>query len=162
VHLELNGDGSTSLVGDTVGQAVEKNVLGIASVLAGGVSAPSSIVDAGSTSSTADDLVTVRHYTDDTGRTAITDSGNLRSGTYVTVPSEIQPSSGHVQIEDMLEIKPGRGTNYIDVQTPKSNLAIPANGPVTSGNAWQRQLIDPVFFGTSTWRRPPGRPSIPH
>ena len=44
----------------------------------------------------------------------------------------------------MLEVDPEKGSNWIDLATRLSNLAVPANGPVTSGDAWQRQLIDPV------------------
>ncbi len=39
------------------------------------------------------DTVLVRHYTDDAGRAGIEDSGELRAGTYVTLPSEISPDA---------------------------------------------------------------------
>ncbi|EKD27678.1 MAG: hypothetical protein ACD_79C00637G0001, partial [uncultured bacterium] len=106
-----------------------------------------------------DGTVIVRHYTDSFGRGAITQSGELRSGTYVTLPTEIRTSSGHLQIESKLEIAPGRGSNYIDFKVNKSNLSIPENGSTTSGDAWQRQIINPVKINTATWKRPPGRPS---
>jgi RHS repeat-associated protein len=105
------------------------------------------------------ETVIVRHYTDTATRGLINESGNLRAGSYVTLPSEIPPRAGHLQIEDILEINPGRGSTYIDVPTPASNLRIPANGPTTSGSAWQRQLIEPTPVDPNLWRRPPGRPA---
>ena len=105
------------------------------------------------------ETVIVRHYTDTATRGLINESGNLRAGSYVTLPSEIRPGAGHLQIEDVLEINAGRGSTYIDVPTPASNLRIPANGPTTSGGAWQRQLIEPTPVDPNLWRRPPGRPA---
>lgn len=104
------------------------------------------------------ETVVVRHYTDTATRELINKSGSLNPGTHVTLPSEIPPQAGHLQIEKLLEIKPGRGSTYIDVEVPASNLRIPANGPTTSGNAWQRQLIEPTPIDPNLWRRPPGRP----
>jgi len=104
------------------------------------------------------DTVLVRHYTDTATRQLINEGGQLNPRTYVTLPSEIPPRAGHLQIEQILEIEPGRGSTYIDVPTPASNLRVPANGPTTSGGAWQRQLIEPAPIDPTLWRRPPGRP----
>lgn len=99
---------------------------------------------------------TVRHYTNAAGREAITESGSLRPGTFVTRPGEIPARSGHLQVEKALEIQPGRGSNYIDVEVPNSLLRVPGNGSTTSGGVWQRQLADEVPIGSGVWRRPPG------
>lgn len=101
--------------------------------------------------------VTVRHYTDSFGKSAISKSGNLRSGSYVTAPSEVIPSNGHLQVEKLLEIKSGRGSAYIDFEVPYYKLRVPSNGPYTSGGAWQRQLIGKAQINPNMWRRPPGR-----
>jgi len=105
------------------------------------------------------ETVIVRHYTDTATRGLINGSGELRSGSYVTLPAEISPSAGHLQIEDILEINPGRGSTFVDLPTPASNLRIPANGPTTSGGTWQRQLVEPTPVDPNLWRRPPGRPA---
>ena len=102
--------------------------------------------------------VTVRHYTSTEGRSAISKAGSLREGTYVTKPGEIPGRAGHKQIENMLEIGPGKGTNYIDVEVPTSRLSIPSNGATTSGHKWQRQLTEKTHIDSTSWRRPPGRP----
>lgn len=103
--------------------------------------------------------ITVRHYTDAIGKTQIFESGFLKANAYVTLPTEIPKKVGHLQIEDMLEILPSRGSNYIDIEVPMSNLRIPEKGPFTSGDKWQRQLIEPVTIDPSRWRRSPRRPS---
>lgn len=109
------------------------------------------------------ELVTARTYTDAIGREGITSSRTLNADTWVTLPSEISPRAGHLQIEKLLEIKSGRGENYLEFQTPRSNLRIPENGPFTSGrpdgsNALQFQLNESVPINPSTFRRPSGRP----
>jgi len=101
----------------------------------------------------------VRHYTDGAGKAGISRSGNLRQGTYVTRPSEIPARSGHLQIEGRLEIAPGRGSHYIDVEVPTSSLRTPANGPRTSGGVRQFQLREPAKIDPNGFRRPPGRPT---
>ena len=107
----------------------------------------------------ADNLVTVRTYTGAAGREGITSSGALRADTWVTLPGEIPLRAGHLQIEKLLEIQPGRGANFLEFQVPSSNLRIPANGPTTSGGALQFQLNNPVPIDPSTFRLPPGRPA---
>jgi RHS repeat-associated protein len=102
--------------------------------------------------------VTVRTYTNAIGREGITKTGKLRTDTWVTLPKEIPNRAGHLQIEKILEIKPGRGSYYIDVDVPYSNLRIPANGPTTSGGAVQFQLNKPVPVDPSNFQLPPGRP----
>ncbi|MEK7207845.1 MAG: hypothetical protein AAB134_08200, partial [Pseudomonadota bacterium] len=105
-----------------------------------------------------DATTTVRHYTDSMGVTGITRSGSLDAGTFVTLPSQIPTRAGHLQIENLLEIAPGRGGNYIDIAVPQSNLKIPFNGPTTSGGALQFQLKESVPIGPTGFKRPPGRP----
>jgi len=100
----------------------------------------------------------VRHYTDAIGKAGISENGFLDVNTFVTLPTGIPKKAGHRQIEDMLEILPCRGSNYIDIEVPMSNLRIPEKGPFTSGDKWQRQLIEPVKIDSSRWRLPQGRP----
>jgi hypothetical protein len=102
--------------------------------------------------------VTVRTYTGAAGREGITSSGTLRADTWVTLPGEVPSRAGHLQIEKLLEIQPGRGSNFLEFQVPNSNLRVPANGPRTSGDALQFQLNNPVSIDPSTFRLPPGRP----
>src|SRR6266699_2072535 len=64
------------------------------------------------------DTVLVRHYTDTATRQLINESGQLRAGTFVTLPSEITPRAGHLQIERILEINLGRGATYIISMSP--------------------------------------------
>jgi RHS repeat-associated protein len=106
----------------------------------------------------ADGLVKVRSYTDDVGREGITQSGHLRKDSWVTLPDEIPIKAGRRQIEKMLEIQPGRGSNYIDLDVPRSNLRVPNNGTHTSGGKVQYQLNESVGIDSGTFRKPPGRP----
>jgi hypothetical protein len=106
----------------------------------------------------SNELVTVRTYTNVVGREGISETGVLRADTWVTLPGEIPPHAGHLQIEELLEIRPGRGEYFIEFDVPASNLRIPENGPRTSGGALQFQLNEPVPVDPSTFRRPPGRP----
>jgi hypothetical protein len=88
--------------------------------------------------------VLVRHYTSDLGRAAISDSGELRAGTYVTRPGEIPAGASPAEVEQILEIEAGRGGHYIDFRVPHSNLRVPEGGPTTSGGGWQPQLVHPT------------------
>jgi RHS repeat-associated protein len=106
----------------------------------------------------ADELITVRSYTNALGKEGISSSGAMRADSWVTLPNQIPARSGHLQIEKILEIQPSRGSHYLDFQVPASNLRIPANGPTTSGGALQFQLNNPVPINPSTFRQPPGRP----
>jgi RHS repeat-associated protein len=103
--------------------------------------------------------ISVRHYTDAEGKSKIIASGYLGKNNYVTLSSEIPSKAGRLQIENILEIQPGRGRNYVEIEVMTSNLRVPDNGVTTSGGAWQRQLIKPESIYGSIWRRPPGRPS---
>jgi RHS repeat-associated protein len=101
----------------------------------------------------ASDLATttVTHFTSDAGMEAISESGTLRAGTYVTTPGEIPGGATSGEVESLLEIGPGKGANSITFDTPNSNLTVPGNGPTTSGGATQFQLnnptpIDPTKF----------------
>lgn len=95
------------------------------------------------------------HFTDDVGRDAISKSGSLREGTFVTLPREVPAGSSARQVEELLEIAPGRGRNFIDRFVDPEDLVVPGpqhGGPFTSGGARQFQLrrelsIDPTRFG---------------
>ncbi|MGH9070681.1 MAG: RHS repeat-associated core domain-containing protein [Acidimicrobiales bacterium] len=91
--------------------------------------------------------ITVRHYTNNSGRKQIQSSGGLRAGTFVTRPEEIPRGASSKEIERLLEIDEGKGTHYIDIQVPCNSLGIPENGPITSGGVWQRILLGPVDLG---------------
>lgn len=82
----------------------------------------------------------MRHYTNEQTLVKITNSGSLREGTYVTRPSEIPQGATPSQVEQVLEIDPGKGAHYIDLRVSFSQLTTPPSGPTTSGGAWQRQL----------------------
>lgn len=92
-------------------------------------------------------MVTVKHFTSAPGVTAIKASGNLlRSGTFVTLATEVEGMSA-AEVETALEIDAGKGAFSTTFQTPMSNLMTPFNGPLTSGNAIQYQLITPTIVG---------------
>ncbi len=82
----------------------------------------------------------VAHFTDDIGRAAIQASGYLRAGTYVTKSSAVKGMSTAAKIEGRLEIAAGRGKNSFSTVVRRSDLAVPENGPKTSGGAYQRVL----------------------
>jgi RHS repeat-associated protein len=93
----------------------------------------------------------VTHFTSDARMAAISESGTLNAGTWVTLPSEIPAGSSSSAVENLLEIGPGKGANSITFDTPSSNLVVPGNGPTTSGGAVQFQLsesqpINPANF----------------
>jgi RHS repeat-associated protein len=95
-------------------------------------------------------LTTVTHFTDKAGVKIITESGSLRAGTFVTVPSEVR-GLAVTQVEKALEIAAGKGAYSITFQTPATNLATPFNGPLTSGLKVQFQLVHPVSVRGSTF-----------
>jgi len=95
--------------------------------------------------SLANGTLAVTHFTSDAGVAGITESGGvLRSGTYVTTPSQIPAGATSTEVEGALEIGEGKGSNSITFNTPKSNLAVPENGATTSGGATQYQLKQPT------------------
>jgi RHS repeat-associated protein len=97
---------------------------------------------------------TVRHYTNEAGRQAITQSGCLRPGTYVTVPSQIPVTARPAETEKILEIAPGKASCFIDVTVRNADLAIPPDGPVTSGGALQWILRIAIGITQGTWGAP--------
>jgi RHS repeat-associated protein len=103
-------------------------------------------------SSRADELVEVSHYTDLAGVVAIERSGSLRMGTFVAAPGEVRGLSAR-QVESALEILPGRGSFHTTFSVPRKNLAIPYNGPVTSGGKSQYQLMEPTPIARGTFRQ---------
>jgi hypothetical protein len=115
----------------------------VAAALTKGVGAATKALSGAGTAETA--TTTVTHFTSDAGVQGITDSGGvLRAGTYVTTPGEIPAGATSGQIENLLEIGPGKAANSITFDTPNSNLGIPENGPTTSGGAQQFQLQEPT------------------
>jgi RHS repeat-associated protein len=116
--------------------------------LGAGISSGVGALD-GALSGTA--MTTVSHFTSDAGMAAISESGTLNAGTWVTLPSEIPAGASGSDVESILEIGAGKGANSITFDTPSSNLGIPDAGPTTSGGAQQFQLqnpqpIDPTKF----------------
>ena len=87
-----------------------------------GVSAGVGALD-GALSATA--TTSVSHFTSDAGMAAISESGTLNAGTWVTLPSEIPSGTSSSGVESLLEIGPGKGANSITFDTPTSNLAVP-------------------------------------
>jgi RHS repeat-associated protein len=75
---------------------------------------------------------TVVHYTNEAGARAISESGFLQEGTYVTLPQEVAGLT-QSEIEEALEIAQGKGAVPITVDVPTSSLTVPPGGPVTSG-----------------------------
>jgi RHS repeat-associated protein len=93
----------------------------------------------------AEATTTVTHFTNDATVSALTATGEpLNAGSYVTLPSQIPVGASATEIEQLLEITPGKGANSITFDTPNSNLVIPDNGPTTSGQAVQLQLQQPT------------------
>lgn len=126
---------------------VTDGVLAVGAIAVGKI-APSS----GSVSETT----TVMHFTSDAGVAGITESGGmLRSGTYVTTPSQVPGGSSSAAVENILEIGPGKGANSVTFETPTSNLTVPENGPTTSGGAQQFQLKQPTSVDPSKFKKTP-------
>jgi RHS repeat-associated protein len=124
---------------------VTQAVLGIGTAVAGGIAL------------SGEATTTVTHFTNDAGVAAITDTGGLlrgggtTTGTFVAPAGEIPVGATSSEIEGLLEIGPGKGTNSITFETPNSNLVVPENGVTTSGGVTQYQLneairIDPTKF----------------
>ncbi len=106
-------------------------------------------------STTATATTSVTHFTNDAGMAAISESGTLRAGTYVTTPGEIPAGATSGQVESILEIGPGKGANSVTFETPNSNLGIPENGPTTSGGATQFQLKEPTPIDPTKFKKTP-------
>jgi hypothetical protein len=96
-----------------------------------------------STLAARSEMQTVVHFTDQAGVNLIQNSGALRAGTYVTLPSEVGGLNA-AGVEAALEIQAGRGAFSTTIQVPRANLAIPANGPLTSGQRIQFQHTQPA------------------
>jgi hypothetical protein len=90
---------------------------------------------------------TVIHFTDLATVAKIQNgTGMLNAGTFVTLPGEVE-GMGASDVEDLLEIDPGKGVMSTTFETPTSNLGPAFNGPLTSGLKIQFQLIDPTAPG---------------
>jgi len=100
-------------------------------------------VEALAPAATSPDLISVVHFTSAEGASAIEASGTLRAGSFVAMPNEVA-GLGTSEVETMLEIQAGRGALSATLKTPSSNLAVPFNGPTTSGEATQFQLLNPI------------------
>jgi RHS repeat-associated protein len=100
----------------------------------------------------ASTTTSVTHFTSDAGMAAISESGTLNAGTWVTLPSEIPAGTSSAEVESFLEISPGKGANSITFDTPSSNLAVPGNGPTTSGGATQFQLKNPQAINPTKFK----------
>jgi hypothetical protein len=137
------------------GMITMNGALATTGVVTGGVA----IVDLTSTVRAASviDATSVMHFTSDAGVASITDSGGLlRAGTYVTTPGEIPAGATSTQVENLLEIGPGKGQNSITFETPTSNLTVPENGSTTSGGAQQFQLKQPTQVDPTKFKKPGG------
>jgi hypothetical protein len=99
---------------------------------------------AGRAASALEDSVEVAHYTNAAGAAAIRSSGYIRADSFVTFPGAIPEGASASQIEQLLEIDAGKGTNLFTFRVPYSALRIPDNGPLTSGGIPQAQLNIPI------------------
>ena len=54
----------------------------------------------------------VRHFTDDSGKEAISKSGFLKEGTFITRSGDVPKGATPSEIEKFLEIDPGKTRNY--------------------------------------------------
>lgn len=86
--------------------------------------------------------IAVTHFTDVAGVNAI-EGDALNINSYVTFPSDIPPESSATDIQDLLEIDPGKGNFSYTFETDYGNLRFPAEGPNTSSGASQFQLRSP-------------------
>jgi RHS repeat-associated protein len=97
-----------------------------------------------------EEVITGVHYTSEEFAALIEESGSLRAGVYVTLPSEVSGMTA-TEVESTLEIAEGRGAYSVTFDVPVSNLETPMNGPLTSGGATQYQLIDAVPVGKGSF-----------
>jgi len=133
------GEASGTAIGEGAGAGETALAIGGDVLRAAAVAAPLAGAGRAAAGRTA---ITVVHYTDDAGRQAIAQAGNVRAGTFVTKPRDVQGMTTR-QIEQRLEIQPGRGSHSFTVRTQRRNLVVPDNGRRTSGGAFQRQLRNP-------------------
>ena len=98
--------------------------------------------------------VAVVHFTSVEGAAAIEGSGGLRAGSFVALPTEVAGRSAS-QVEQLLEISPGRGAMSATIRVPADALRTPANGPATSGGATQYQLTRPIPVAPKTFTPTP-------
>ncbi len=71
----------------------------------------------------------------------------------MTTPGEIPAGATSGQVESTLEIGAGKGANSVTFDTPNSNLAVPENGPTTSGGATQYQLKEPTQIDPTKFKK---------
>ena len=116
----------------------------------------------------ADEMITVRHYTDYEGMLNVLKSdGQLRAGAWVTLPSEIPHGMGKAGIRRVMAVDdklalPRTGDFFIDVQVKRSALVIDAvQGPTAVskyghlGGGLQWRLAHPISVSDShflPWR----------
>jgi hypothetical protein len=100
-------------------------------------------------SSAADtSMTTVSHFTNAAGAAGIGDGGTLGAGQFVTTSN--LSGLGSADVESALEVDAGKGAFSTTFQTPTANLGPAFNGPLTSGGAFQFQLINPAQVTTFT------------
>jgi hypothetical protein len=100
------------------------------------------------------DMVTVTHFTDAATIAKIGNgTGMLNAGTFVTLPSEVGGMTAS-EVEAALEIDAGKGAYSTTFQTPRANLGPAFNGPLTSGQKIQFQLVKPAAPGQFVPTRP--------
>ncbi len=99
-----------------------------------------------------EDLVRVRHYTGAGSAELIQRSGYLRAGSYVALQEEIPAGATQSEVTGLLELPAGHAEMYVDLEVPSSQLAIPPNGPETSGGLWQRVLISNFPIGNAQFQ----------
>jgi hypothetical protein len=77
---------------------------------------------------------TVVHFTSAEGAAAIEESGALRANSFVTTPEAVAGRTAG-EVENLLELQPGRGAMNATLSVPADALRVPVSGPLTSGGA---------------------------
>jgi RHS repeat-associated protein len=109
--------------------------------------------------SSTSELTTVTHFTNDfgvdmiTGASGVLRGGGATTGTFVAPAGEIPAGATSSQVESLLEVGAGKGTNSITFETPTSNLVVPGNGQKTSGQVTQFQLKEPVQIDPTKFKK---------
>ena len=93
---------------------------------------------------------TVVHFTSAEGAAAIEESGALRANSFVTTPEAVAGRTAG-EVENLLELQPGRGAMNATLRVPADALKVPVSGPLTSGGAPQFQLTQPIPIDPGTF-----------
>ncbi len=97
-------------------------------------------------------IVRVRHYTSAESAELIQRSGHVRASSYVALQEQIPAGTTQSEVTRLLELPGGHAEMYVDLEVPGSQLAIPPNGPVTSGGLWQRILVSNFPIGNAQFQ----------